>query len=247
MGVIAELTIAALRANAVGSMEGYAFALAEACDAAPPPFGMHWYGEKFRTLALDASWLAASLIQNAQVEGDGARKLWALAGRAPDSRIARLVRQHAIDESRHALLYLAMLNLTFPGAVDAELKPLLAGISPRYGPNDDPPTLPLERPEHVLDELIQMNIGEIRTRIHQLLLRPMLRAHTTEAKRSQLQGVLDALLADETKHIAYTARLIEEAMEGGQRDYVRQTFRRRVRDFNEITLHEVGAEQFTGE
>jgi len=33
--------------------------------------------------------------------------------------------RHAVDESRHALLYMAMLNMAFPHAVDADLKALL--------------------------------------------------------------------------------------------------------------------------
>jgi len=247
MAVIADLTIGPLKAECVEPLEGYARALNEACESDPPPFGMRWYGERYRALAIDPSWLAASLVQNAQVEGDGARKLWGLAGRTVDQRIARLVQSHAVDESRHALLYLAMLNLAFPGAVDADLKPLLTGISPCFSPHDQPPTLSPSPPEWVLDELVQMNIGEIRTRINQLLLRPMLRAHTPEQNRPRLQLVLDSLLADETKHIAYTARLIQEAIDAGQGGYVSNVFSQRVSDFNEITLAEVGTERFTGE
>jgi hypothetical protein len=242
----ADLTLDALAAIGV-QLSGYAAALRAACQASPPPFEMGWYGHKFRTLACDPAWLAACLVQNAQVEGDGSRKLWNLAGRAASPRIAGLVRQHAIDESRHARLYLIMTDLSFPRALAEDLKEAAAQFSPRLGRGDHPPMLPPDPDEVVLDELIQMNIGEIRTRIHQLLLRPMLLAHTKESKRPSLQRVLDSLLRDETKHIAYTAQLIEEHVQDGADSFVRWTFEQRVRDFNQLTLTEVGGQRFTGE
>jgi hypothetical protein len=247
MSAVADLTLDALGARGAGSLPLYAACLRKACESEPPPFGMWWYGEKFRALASDPNWLALSLIQNAQVEGDGSRKLWSLAGRTPDPAIADHVRRHAVDESRHALLYLAMLKVAFPHALDAELSALLVNVSPRYGSHHVPAVLAPSSDDWVLDELIQMNIGEIRTRIHQLLLRPMVHAHATEEARPILQRVLDALLLDETRHIAYTAKLIEAAAVGGKRSYVESVMLQRVHDFNVITIREVGAELFAGE
>jgi hypothetical protein len=63
---------------------------------------------------------AASLVANFEVEGDGARKLWKIAGRAEHQHEAKLVQQHAIDEARHARLYIHMLETVFPGAIDPE-------------------------------------------------------------------------------------------------------------------------------
>lgn len=247
MSVVADLTLDALREHGMVTLVGYAACLRHACDGSPPPFETHWYGEKYRALATDSGWLAMSLLQNAQVEGEGSRKLWSLAGRCADPMIADLVRRHAVDESRHALLYLAMLNLSFPSAVDSDLKQQLKQVSPQFGLHDVPPSLPRSSDEWVLDELIQMNIGEIRTRIHQLLLRPMLNAHTASENRPALQRLLDSVLLDETKHIAYTARLIDAAVARGQGSFVESVMTQRVRDFNEITLQEVGEEEFVGE
>ena len=247
MSVVADLTLDALCVLGVEPLPAYARCLRKAFEFDPPPFGMHWYGEKFRGLASDSNWLALSLVQNAQVEGDGSRKLWGLAGRATDVSVADSVRRHAVDESRHALLYMAMLNVAFPNAVDEDLKALLADVSPHYGTHEVPPSLAPSSDSWVLDELIQMNIGEIRTRIHQLLLRPMIRAHATREFRPNLNRILDILLLDETRHIAYTAKLIEAAASGGRLSYVEHVMTQRVRDFNEITLQEVGEEVFAGE
>ena len=225
----------------------YAACLRKACESDPPPFGLRWYGEKYRALASDASWLAMSLVQNAQVEGDGSKKLWNLAGRTRDTVIADHVRRHAVDESRHALLYIAMTRAAFPRALDSALEQMLSNVSPKYGSHDVPVVLEASSEDWVLDELIQMNIGEIRTRINQLLLRPMVQVHAAEEARPIVQRLLDALLLDETRHIAYTAKLIEAAAAGGRRRYVENVMAQRVRDFNEITIHEVGTETFAGE
>jgi hypothetical protein len=96
-----------------------------------------------------------------------------------------------------------------------------------------------------LDELIQMNIGEIRTRIHQLLLRPVIMIHCPPEGRAKLQRILDSLLGDETRHIEYTARLIEKAMEASA-GFVRHTMKQRLDEFNQITLEEVGELSFEG-
>jgi uncharacterized ferritin-like protein (DUF455 family) len=98
----------------------------------------------------------------------------------------------------------------------------------------------------MLDELSQMNIGEIRTRIHQLLMRPVIRAYCRETMRPRLQRVLDRLLNDETRHIKYTARLIDRLSSGREQAAI-SVFSTRLAEFNEITLREVGQAQFIGE
>jgi len=248
MTIIADLTLEALGSNGTEPLPEYAASLRASCAAHAPPFGMAWYGEKYRAVATDPAWLASSLIANAQKEGEGSTKLWALAGRAGDAETADQIRLHAVDESRHALLYLAMLDLVFPDAVEPEFRPALDRISPRYGKKDHPPAHSIAAPEEeVLDELIQMNIGEIRTRIHQLLLRPMINAHCAQAQREKLNAILDSLILDETRHIEYTARLINRASQSGRSSFVQRTMAARFEEFNAITLAEVGEAKFVGE
>jgi hypothetical protein len=91
-----------------------------------------------------------------------------------------------------------------------------------------------------------MNIGEIRTRIHQLLLRPVITLHCPAKNRAKLGAMMDALLDDETRHIAYTAKLIDNFARGSSRIAITNLFSRRLSDFNDITLDEVGQQSFDG-
>jgi hypothetical protein len=240
MSAVVGLTLRPLRARGAGSLPGYERSLRAACDASPPPFGMAWYGDQYRALAIDAEWLATSLIDNAAKEGEGSRKLWRLAGRSADPEIAELIRRHAVDESRHALVYIAMLETAFPGAVPGQARWKLNDLSPRYRLKDTPPRRRPASRHRVLDELIQMNIGEIRTRIHQLLLAPMITAFCPGDARRRLSRMLDSLMRDEIRHVEYTARLIERAIRNGDAAFVRRTMARRLAEFNRITLTDVG-------
>ena len=244
---IARDTIQALRERDTEELPHYEAALEAACSECPPPFGQAWYGTKYRFLASDPAWLASSLIANAEKEGAGARKLWELASRSPDAAIGEAIRLHAVDESRHALLYLAMCDLVFPDALDEGLRTYADSLSPRYATTDVPAAQPESAFELVLDELVQMNIGEIRTRIHQLLMRPVISAHCPSDRQARLAKVLDSLLEDETRHIQYTARLIEAAAAEGHGVLVNDLTLQRMKDFSALTLVEVGEAKFVGE
>ena len=247
MSFIADDTVGALRAAGTEALPHYEGALRAACGAAPPPFGHAWYGDTYRQLASTPEWLASSLVANAEKEGEGSRKLWSLVARTPDPAIAEAIRVHAVDESRHALLYLGMCDLVFPGAIDSETRAFTDTLSPRYSMRDAPAPAPPARLEVVIDELVQMNLGEIRTRIHQLLMRPVIAAYCPLERQDRLLRVLDSLLGDETRHIRYTARLIDQAARAGHARLIEEVTRARLREFNEITLAEVGEARFVGE
>jgi hypothetical protein len=244
---IAADTCKALRDRGTEPLAHYEAALDEAVQSAPPPFGQAWYGEKYRSFAADPQWFATSLIANAEKEAEGSRKLWELVGRCPDPKIAEQVRQHAIDESRHALLYVNILEILFPDALDEKDREYAHSLSPKYTQHDFPPETDKASMESVIDELIQMNIGEIRTRIHQLLMRPVAIAYCPDETQDRLMRILDSLMEDETKHIEYTARLIEGFCRDLNSELVGSLMRERVSDFNEITLDEVGEQKFVGE
>ncbi|HEU4369876.1 MAG TPA: hypothetical protein VFV05_16760 [Methylomirabilota bacterium] len=236
----AELTLRALRRRGADPFPVYARTLRAACRSAAPVFGADWYGARYRALASDPRWFAESLLINAAKEGRGSRELWALAGRAHDPGIAEAVRRHALDESGHALMYLAMLDLVFPGAIPPGRRPSFRALSPRYSALDRPPPRRPVRPRALLDALIQMNLGEIRTRINQLLMMPIVAAYCPAGSRGRLARMLRALLRDETRHVRYTAGLIERAVADGERAFVAVTMRRRLALLNRITLSEVG-------
>jgi hypothetical protein len=247
VNIVAELTIRALRAHHGDDWSHYRHALITACKKAPPPFGTRTYGDIYRDAAVDPYWMATSLMTNAHREGEGAGQLWDLAACTPDARLAAHIRQHAIDESGHAHAYLTMLDLTFPDAVDAEFRAQLATLSPgytRHSVRQPHAGSPYAHPV-TLDELIQMNIAEIRTRVHHLLQRPMLLAYCgAPERRGRLQRILDVLLADETRHIAYTAALIEEFARDGEAESVTRLMQERLSDFNSLTINDLGRNVF---
>lgn len=246
MNIVAELTLNALEAHGAAAWPHYREALITACRKAPPPFGTRSYGEIYRDAAANPYWMATSLMTNAEREGEGAGHLWDLATCTSDARVAAHIKEHAIDESGHARAYIAMLDLAFPGAVDDEFHAELATLSPGYtslSPLQPHEGSPYAHPITV-DDLIQMNIAEIRTRIHHLLQRPMLLAHCAPEGKRGLVRILDALLLDETRHIAYTAALIEGFACNGQADAVKRLMQERLSDFNAITNEDLGRNVF---
>jgi hypothetical protein len=244
--VVAAHTLGALDEFGAGDIPHYRHALARACDAHPPPFGTKAYGDIFRAAAFNPEWLARSLVANAEKEGDGARRLWNLAASTSDERVASKVRQQAIDESRHSRLYGVVLDIVYPNAVGPELRPLIRSLSPGFN-QQSKPAITVGSPfahEVTLDDLVQLNIAEIRTRIHQQLQGPVLMAHCRSARRDKLPGLLTLLARDELKHIAYTASLIEEFACRGQTKLVVDLMEARLFDFNELTRCELDSRMF---
>ena len=140
-----------------------------------------------------------------------------------------------------------MLEMVFPGAMDPQLELAAKAMWPAISMREALPQSPPASTLHLLDDLVQMNIGEIRTRIHQQLLRPVILAHCPLAERTRITHALDALLRDETRHIGYTAELIEQHFKCGHGEFICVTMAKRLAQFNEITLNEVGALIFDGE
>jgi hypothetical protein len=241
MHIVAELTLKALGPHGADEWIHYRRALTTACKKSPPAFGNKTYGDIYRDAASDPYWLASSLMVNAHREGEGAGQLWDLAACTANADIAGQVRQHAIDESGHSRAYIALLDLAFPGVVEPELHAQLPALSPGYtreSPREPHDGSAFARPI-TLDDLIQMNIAEIRTLIHHMLQRPMLLAHCAKERHHRLTSILDALRTDETRHIAYTGALIEQIARSDDAKAVTALMQERVVDFNAITEREL--------
>ena len=116
--IAATASLSLTERNPPAHCPAYLEAVRESVAAEPPPFGTEAYANVYRDLSADDRWLTISLISNAQREGQGAGDLWSLAACAVDGEEQQLVKRHAVDESRHALIYLAILDLVFPDAVD---------------------------------------------------------------------------------------------------------------------------------
>lgn len=246
MNIVAEMTLSSLRELGESPLTHYQAALVEACDKLPPPFGRSYYGELYRSIAVNPHWMAFSLITSAEREGDGANRLWSLAASTANPSVSAQVKQHAIDESRHSRWYITLLNLTFPEAVEESLRPHLQAFSPGYSQSKPLKAIEGSPFSHfvTLDDLIQMNIAEIRTRIHHLLQRPAILAHCPTETRAQVTTILDSLLLDETRHVAYTAKLIEQFALNQQEEVVRKLMIERLSDFNDITEAELDNKVF---
>lgn len=222
-------------------LRAYARALIHACSKSPPLFGRRAYAELYRRGARDPGWAALSLATNAEGEGDGAQRLWDMAACTPDPGLAGQIRQHAIDEARHSRAYVTLLGLIFPGAADKALLAQLKTLSPgftRKSPLRARRRSPYARPA-TLDALVQMNLAEMRTRIQHLFQRPVLMAYCPRECRTRVRRILDSLLLDETRHIAYTARLIERGARELGEPAVKRLMQERLRDFNELTAAEI--------
>ena len=246
MNVVAEMVGDWLGKQTTSPLPNYHSALRDACEECPPPFGEKYYGEIYRGVAGYAEWLASSLVVNAASEGDGSTRLWELASFTPDRNISNQIKQHSIDEARHSRWYIAILDLTFPGSTDKKFHEQLETLSPGYTMTSPPSTNKSSPYAHpiTVDDLIQMNIAEIRTCVHHLLQRPMLLVHCPPRRHPKLLRLLDSLLADEIKHISYTANLIEDFAARGNSRPVNDLMKTRVNDFNEITRNELGRNVF---
>jgi hypothetical protein len=72
----------------------------------------------------------------------------------------------------------------------------------------------------------------------------MILAHCAADRRERLMRILDTLLFDETRHIAYTAALIENFARNGRAEPVKRLMQERLADFNAITNEELGRNVF---
>jgi len=219
----------------------YLAALSKAVCEEPPPFATEAYFETYRAAATDWRWLAISLMTNAEREGDGARRLWSLAACSNDEKEQRLLKRHAVDESRHALRYLALLDLCFPNSTPPSFRMELDQLSPGYSMEQSLLAVhgsPYARAPS-LDDLLQMNIAEIRTTIHHIMQRAALTAHCPVENLPRMTTILDSLFHDELHHVSYTAVLIERRAGSLAADQLSALFSRRVRDFNRITNEEL--------
>lgn len=230
-----------------GAYRHYLAALGKAVAEQPPPFGMNAYAETYHDASEQGEWLAISLIANAQREGDGARRLWSLAANAAEPTAFNPLKRHAVDESHHALAYLTLLDLTFPGALAPKFRVDLEQLSPRFAIADQVVAVAGSPYAHAptVDDYIQMNIAEIRTTIHHTLQRSAITRHCPPANFARAGRILDSLLRDELSHVAYTARLIEAAAASLPASIVPDLMCRRLCDFNRITTAELARSEFS--
>jgi hypothetical protein len=220
----------------------YLAAFEKAIEEEPPIFATKAYADTYRSASTNGQWLAISLMTAAEREGDGATRLWSLAAHTTDEVEHKLLKRHACDESSHALAYLRLLDITFPGAVDPTFRAEMNQLSPHYSMDqtvkavDGSPYAKIPS----IDDFIQMNIAEIRTTIHHFMQRQALALHCSPEALRRAVKVLDSVLDDELSHISYSAVLVEQKADDLEPDQFQELFSKRVRDFNRLTSQELG-------
>ncbi|HYD36132.1 MAG TPA: hypothetical protein VEA60_00870 [Allosphingosinicella sp.] len=213
---------------------------AAVADEVPPHFEAQ-YGESFRRHVTFPGWVIQCLISNAIKEGEGSRDLGDIASACLDPGLQAELVSHTDDEARHCRLYLQLVELIFPSAMPADLRAEIEKQMPPLSFRPDA-AQPL-KPRDLLDCLIQVNLGEVRTRIHQKLLEPVLHLYCPEADRGKLARALEWLSSDETRHIRYTAQRIGELSRIVGTADAEALFVSRARDFNAYTRRELGSQR----
>ncbi len=247
MNNISELVVNYFQRYNCQLFENYITFLQEACEINPPPHGMAWYGKLYRQLARKSEWFANSLIINADKEGYGSRQIWKFSQLIENQKYADLVRTHSMDESRHSKMFITMLDILFPSEMEAEFRATLKAFSPGYTKQNHPPIEPsspdkLMNEQTIIDELIQVNFVEIRALVLQLLLRPVLLAYAKPENRHKLLRMSEILVHDELKHIEYSAYCIEDYIQRGNRNWIREMMIERQASVNQVCLEEVELE-----
>jgi hypothetical protein len=223
--------------------------LENAFSTNPPPFAQNWFGRRYFELARNKEWFANSLVANSALEGYGATQVWNFSRKIDIELIAKEVQKHALDESRHSTMFVHMLNFTFP-EIEFEKKTWkkINDQQPRYTKHRHPSKEKLSADnlmhgESLLNELVQINITEIRALVLQFLVREIILAHSPESSKKRLDKMTRTLIHDESAHIEYTAKIFEQAANMGHGEFLYQTFEDRVSDFNDLTLLELSREK----
>lgn len=203
------------------------------------PFCTDLYAEAYRTALANKAWTAHSLIASAQREGQDARRLWSLAAQAGDPAERQLLERHAVDQSNHTHTFLSLLDLIFPGVVDADFRTQLESLSPGYV-LEQARAVPGDADERAptLDDFIQINLGQLRNAGLQIVLRRGVEEYCPPDNVPRLTEIMDSMLRDELAHVADTARVIEHRSSGEPLHTFGEYFRQRLRDFVDATSEE---------
>lgn len=187
-------------------------------------------------------WLPRVVMANADAESQGSEKLFSLwQGSSLNPEISKDVLIHAKDESRHSRVFVSLVDDAFPNSFPADglqskraalFRITLELLNQKRVAQDT---------DYLMDHLAQMNMGEIRTRIHMLLLAPVIHAFAPADAKERVRNVLEGLVTDEIRHISYTARFLEAWCRSGDRARVTKLYARRLKDFHRVTIDQTEA------
>ena len=226
-----------------GECSAHADIFRSAVRRTPPVYFRKRYADFFWECVENIpGWLPKVVLSCATTENSGAHALMDIWTRVNyhDAAEAGLLR-HARDESRHARLFVELAGLAFPGCY-------APGLIDSYNECLKPVTaIPLRKndacllpEETLLDYLVQLNIVEMRTRVHLHLLAPAYYGLTPEGDAKERVGtILNGLAGDEARHIAYTSQLLDDWARNGSADRRRlvELYSLRLSEYNEHTVN----------
>jgi hypothetical protein len=221
----------------------YTDALKAAFAAVEPVFARRRYAEFFWKCATRVPGYASGVIlANGPAEGEGSEKLFRLWQSVDYDQIAEDgILRHALDESRHSRLFVRLTERAFPNFLSAESGARFEMTLPSIATHARAKTGSRIPHAHLIDHLAQMNIGEIRTRLHMHLFAPIVFGLTPEGNRTAVRRILEVLVRDEVRHIGYTASLMEGWARDGAAEYIKRLYGGRLRTFNRITVEQTEA------
>ena len=235
-----ELTLELVRDYANNDLKHFTDIVRTAFTNVDPVFLRPRYDKFFWHCAGSVpGWMAQVVLANADAESDGSNKLLKLWQSVNYNEfIEEKVLFHARDEARHSRLFVKLARMAFPsliGKKDANAKKdSLVRIKKDM----------LIKSEFIvneltlIDHLVQMNMGEIRTRLHMELLGPAIHAFSPENSKSKVKAILNGLSHDAVVHISYIASLIESWCETGDKKQLLILYRNRLQDFHEFTIRQ---------
>lgn len=227
-----------LKSQQDSPLTAYEGILRESFAAVDPVFTRDGYVDFFWHCALTVpGWIPSVVLANAEAESDGSKKLVRLwQSSSSGAKIDEEILFHARDEMRHSHVFVKTARLAFPAAISADSSHRTMGRLNKIRPEDLVKRSDLIGDDELLDHLIQMNMGEIRTLIHMHFLGPVIFELTPECNKERVARIIRGLANDELVHIGYTSEIIEDWCESGDRSKARTLYERRLSDFHRFTI-----------
>lgn len=184
-------------------------------------------------------WIPQVVLANADAESAGSKKLFDLwkqsaSGKDIDGKIL----YHAKDESRHSHIFVKLVNYAFPGMYLPEELNRITHRLTKIKEIDLSKKKKSINDYEMMDNLIQMNMGEIRTLVHMHFLGPVVFEMTPKENKEKVYNMLQGLANDEIVHISYTSRLINEWCKTGDVKRAKELYNVRLRDFHKFTIEQ---------
>lgn len=183
--------------------------LCNACQASPPPYGELWYENLFHNLANNQLWFSKLLIGYSEEESIASKRLQKLRAQAHlciSKFHLSLINQHQKDEARHSFEFLELAELVFPGLYVSEIK---SNLRSTYSEPGDPSINEIGYKD-LLKEVIYINIGEVKNRIHLKFLKQACQAKCPKSTYGEVTQRGENLIRDEIRHIYFTGLILED-------------------------------------